>query len=86
MEIGFCLIPIEDNNNENEQSTLWLSALEFMVSLSEARLNMVRMVSRWTEAIVRACLEGMSKLDEDEMNGLEAWLGEDVKFSPFASI
>jgi len=47
---------------------------------------MVRMVSGRTEVRVRACLEGMGELDEDQTDGLEAWLGEDVKFPPFTSI
>ena len=41
---------------------------------------MVRKVPGWTEVIVRACLEGMGELDEDETNGLEEWLREDVIF------
>jgi hypothetical protein len=57
-----------------------LSALEFMISLSEAVPNMVRKVPGWTDIIVRACLEGMGEFDEDEteMSGLEIWLREDV--------
>jgi len=72
--------PIEDEDDKDERSTLRLSALEFMVSLSEARPNMVRKVPGWTEVIVRACLEGMGELDEDETSGLEAWLREDVNY------
>ena len=53
-----------------------LSALEFMISLSEAASNMVRKVPGWTDIIVRACLEGMGEFDEDEteLSGLENWL------------
>jgi len=32
---------------------------------------MVRKVSGWTEIIVRACLQGMGKFDEEETSGLE---------------
>lgn len=74
---------IEDNEKDDERderSTLRLSALEFMISLSEAGPNMVRKVPGWTDIIVRACLEGMGEFDEDEteMSGLEIWLREDV--------
>jgi len=61
----------------DERSTLRLSALEFMISLSESRPNMVKKVPGWTEIIVRACLEGMGEL-EDEDEGLDGWLKEDV--------
>ena len=76
---------IEDNDKDDERderSTLRLSALEFMISLSEAGPNMVRKVPGWTDIIVRACLEGMGEFDEDEteMSGLEIWLREDVSF------
>lgn len=37
---------------------------------------MVRKVSGWTEIIVRACLEGMGDIDEEE--SLDVWLKEDV--------
>ena len=70
----------EKDNERDERSTLRLSALEFMISLSEARPNMVRKVPGWTDIIVRACLEGMGEFDEDEteISGLEIWLREDV--------
>ncbi|PPQ74728.1 hypothetical protein CVT26_005110 [Gymnopilus dilepis] len=69
----------EDDEEKDERSTMRLSALEFMISLSEARPNMVRKVPGWVEVMVRACLEGMGELDEDEGAGpgLEAWLNED---------
>ncbi|PPR07809.1 hypothetical protein CVT24_002881 [Panaeolus cyanescens] len=63
----------EDDTEADERSTLRLSALEFMVSLSEARPAMVKKMTGWTEVIVRACLEGMGE-GEDEV---EAWLAED---------
>ena len=70
----------EKDDERDERSTLRLSALEFMISLSEAGPNMVRKVPGWTDIIVRACLEGMGEFDEDEteMSGLETWLREDV--------
>ena len=72
----------EKDDERDERSTLRLSALEFMISLSEAKPNMVRKVPGWTDIIVRACLEGMGEFDEDEteMSGLESWLREDVSF------
>ena len=84
---GFCLIPHRRRRQQiRAVDPLVERSLEFMVSHSEARLNMVRMVSGRTEVRVRACLEGMGELDEDQTDGLEAWLGEDVKFPPFTSI
>ncbi|PPR02026.1 hypothetical protein CVT26_008720 [Gymnopilus dilepis] len=72
----------EDDKEKDERSTLRFGALEFMISLSEARPNMVRKVPGWVEVMVRACLEGMGELDEDEGAGpgLDAWLNEDVTF------
>jgi importin-5 len=69
---------VDDSTTSDERSTLRLSALEFMISVSEARPHMVRKVPGWTEIIVRACLEGMGELDEEEGGGLEGWLKEDV--------
>jgi len=71
-------IASQDQHEANdERSTLRLSALEFMVSLTEARPNMVRKLTGWTEIIVRACLEGMGEFEEDD--NLDAWLREDVR-------
>lgn len=69
--------PLQDASDEtDERSALRLSALEFMISLTEARPNMIKKVSGWTEITVRACLEGMGEFDEDD--SLDAWLREDV--------
>ena len=65
------------DEGDDEKSTLRLSALEFMVSLSEAKASMVKKVHGWTDVIVRACLEGMGELDDD---ALDVWLREDVSF------
>ncbi|KAF8735083.1 hypothetical protein AX14_002755 [Amanita brunnescens Koide BX004] len=62
------------DEEDDEKSTLRLSALEFMVSLSEAKASMVKKVHGWADVIVRACLEGMGELDDD---ALDAWLRED---------
>lgn len=61
----------EDDEREDARK----AALEFVVSLSEARPGMVRKVEDWSGAIVRGCLEGMGELDDDET---EAWLEADV--------
>ncbi|KAJ7594828.1 armadillo-type protein [Mycena floridula] len=69
----------EDGDGE-EQSTLRLTALEFMLSLSEARPSMVKRVDGWVSVVVRACLEGMSEIDdgnESEETALKEWLDED---------
>ena len=68
----------EKDDERDKRSTLRLSALEFMISLSEARPNMVWKVRGWTDIIVHACLEGMGEFDGEEISDLESWLGEDV--------
>ncbi|KAH7883434.1 ARM repeat-containing protein [Phlebopus sp. FC_14] len=59
---------------DDEKEQVRRAALEFMVSLSEAKPSMVKRTDGWTLAIVRACLEGMGELPED---GLEVWLDAD---------
>ncbi|KAF5376326.1 hypothetical protein D9615_008446 [Tricholomella constricta] len=59
------------------RQTLRLSALEFMISLSEAKAGMVRKQPGWTEIVVRACLEAMGEFDEEAEGGLEGWLSDD---------
>ncbi|KAF7316133.1 hypothetical protein MIND_00131400 [Mycena indigotica] len=62
----------------DERQTMRLAALEFMVSLSEAKASMVRRIDGWVPIIVRACLEGMGEFEEDQDGeGLRAWLDED---------
>ncbi|KAJ7061031.1 armadillo-type protein [Mycena amicta] len=62
----------------DERQTMRLAALEFMVSLSEARASMVRRVDGWVPIIVRACLEGMGEFEEDnDGEALRSWLEED---------
>ena len=75
--------PSEDQQEDDERATLRLSALEFMISLSEAKPTMVKKVAGWVDIIVRACLEGMGELDEDDSGGLDGWLAEDVHLPPF---
>ncbi|KAG5635297.1 hypothetical protein H0H81_011779 [Sphagnurus paluster] len=67
----------DTDDADDLRQTLRLSALEFMISLSEARPAMVRKQPGWTEVIVRACLEAMGEFDEDADGGLEAWLADD---------
>jgi hypothetical protein len=62
----------EDEEREDARK----AALEFVISLSEARPGMVRKVEGWCGAIVRGCLEGMGELDEEET---ETWLDADVR-------
>ncbi|KAK7012698.1 armadillo-type protein [Favolaschia claudopus] len=60
----------------DERQTLRLAALEFMVSLSEARASMVKRVDGWVGIMVRACLEGMGEFEEGD--GLDGgWADED---------
>jgi hypothetical protein len=69
--------PAERDLDADERQTLRLAALEFMVSLSEARAGMVKRVDGWVGIMVRACLEGMGEFEEGD--GLEGWLEEDVR-------
>ncbi|KAJ7778194.1 armadillo-type protein [Mycena metata] len=61
--------PVERDLDADERQTLRLAALEFMVSLSEARASMVKRIEGWVGVMVRACLEGMGEFDEGD--GLE---------------
>lgn len=65
----------DEHDGDEEEQEVRKAALEFMVSLSEAKPNMVRRVDGWAAAIVRGCLEGMSEIPEDET---EIWLEADV--------
>ncbi|OBZ65152.1 Importin subunit beta-3 [Grifola frondosa] len=67
---------IEANAEEEEVRR---AALEFMVSLSEARPSALRYVDGWTAAVVRGCLEGMGEIPEDET---EIWLEADPAEDP----
>ncbi|KAJ7108609.1 armadillo-type protein [Mycena epipterygia] len=67
--------PAERDLDADERQTLRLAALEFMVSLSEARAGMVKRVDGWVGVMVRACLEGMGEFEEGD--GLDGWLEED---------
>ena len=61
-----------------EKEDVRKAALEFMISLSEARPSMVRKAPGWVAAIVRGCLEGMGEFEDDPQN-LELWLDADVR-------
>jgi hypothetical protein len=62
---------------ETEKEEVRRAALEFMISLSEAKPSMVRKVPGWVGATVRGCLEGMGEF-EDETQSLQLWLEADV--------
>ena len=64
------------DDDDEETNEVRKAALEFMVSVSEARPNMVRRVDGWTAAVVRGCLEGMGEIPEEDM---EIWLEADVR-------
>jgi hypothetical protein len=64
---------VEERDEEMEE--VRKAALEFMVSLSEAKPAMVKRVDGWIPAVVKGCLEGMSDLDEDST---EVWLESEV--------
>ena len=51
--------------DDEEAEEVRKAALEFMISLSEARPMMVKRVDGWTQILVRACLEGMGEIEDD---------------------
>jgi len=57
-------------------SSMRHAAVEFMISLSEARPAMVRNNVAWVTIIVNACLDGMSEFDDDQ--DINVWLKDDV--------
>lgn len=67
--------PATGDLDDEEAEEVRKAALEFMISLSEARPLMVKRVDGWTSAIVRGCLAGMGEIPEDET---ETWLEADV--------
>lgn len=71
----------EDAGIDEEKEEVRKAALEFMVSLSEAKPRMVKKVEGWTAAIVRSCLEGMGELGDES---LDTWLEADVGFVSFS--
>ncbi|KAJ3859024.1 armadillo-type protein [Lentinula novae-zelandiae] len=84
--------PVTETEDEEEGQSLRLSALEFMLSLCEARPSMfkksVNVGQGWIAVMVRACLEGMAELDEESPygtpGGLSRWLAEDPTTSSAA--
>jgi hypothetical protein len=69
--------PGSSNTGPDEQlkEDLTKTALEFMITLCEAKPVMVKKVDGWAGAIVKGCLEGMCELEDDD---LELWLQSDV--------
>ncbi|KAG1888483.1 armadillo-type protein, partial [Suillus fuscotomentosus] len=67
-----------DGNDEvtedKEKELVRKAALEFMVSLTEAKPALAKHSQGWTVAMVRASLEGMGELPEDT---LDSWLKAD---------
>ncbi|THH09772.1 hypothetical protein EW145_g1787 [Phellinidium pouzarii] len=66
----------DDEGNERRHS-----ALELMVTLSEARPSLVRRVDGWLHSLVRACLDGVAELSDDDAS-LQAWLDADPADDP----
>ncbi|KAL1730373.1 armadillo-type protein [Schizophyllum commune] len=82
--------PNGDDEDEEERRKLRSAALEFMLSLTEAKPSMFKPPENstvapssgyqpqndaWVAILVRACLEGMAELSDDDT---EHWLQEDV--------
>lgn len=74
--------PDSSSTEDDERTSLRLSALEFMVSLSEARPSMIKKINGWVQSLVRACLEGMGEHEDDCGIETQAWLKEDVSPHP----
>lgn len=53
------------------------AALEFLVSLSEARPVMVRECPGWVNGVVRCCLEGMSEIRDEGGEATQRWADTD---------
>lgn len=68
----------ENAPEDEETAKVRETALEFMVTLSEARPSMVKRTDGWAAALVRGCLEGMGQIPEGEV---EIWLESDVSSS-----
>ena len=64
------------DTDADAMSSMRLAAVEFMVSLSEARPAMVRNNVAWVNIVVTACLDGMSEFDDDQ--DINVWLNDDV--------
>ena len=70
-----------DDEDDDEREETRRAALELMVSLSEARPSLARRIDGWLPALVRACLEGIAELPDDEET-LAAWLDADPSDDP----
>ncbi|KZT00064.1 ARM repeat-containing protein [Laetiporus sulphureus 93-53] len=70
---------VEEHESDHEEEEVRKAALEFMVSLTEARPSMVKRVDGWTAVMVRGCLEGMGEIPEDET---DIWLEADPLEDP----
>lgn len=66
----------DEVTEDEEKESVRKAALEFMVSLTEAKPTLAKRSEGWTAAMVRASLEGMGELPEDT---LDSWLETDVR-------
>ena len=71
------------NPEDEEADEVRKGALEFMVTLSEAKPSMVRHVDGWVAAVIRGCLEGMGEIPEEDT---DLWLEADVSRTPLYRI
>ncbi|KAJ8091013.1 importin subunit beta-3 [Marasmius tenuissimus] len=91
---------IEEDDEVEERAKLRLTALEFMISLCEARPSMFRRsnsvnspqspedstsLTSWVGVVVRGCLEGMSEIDEDSPYGVDGGLERWLADDPASS-
>jgi hypothetical protein len=66
---------------EEEKEEVRKAALEFMLSLSEAKPSMVRKQDGWVPVVVRGCLEGMGEFPDDQAS-VDSWLEADARSCP----
>lgn len=71
----------DDDDDDDEREETRRAALELMVSLSESRPSLVKRIEGWLPSLIRACLEGIAELPDDEVS-LQAWLDADPTDDP----
>jgi importin-5 len=85
---SFTIQPTADNSqsptgDDTDDRVRRKAALKFLISLSGAKLEMVRKLDGWAAAILRSYLNGMGELGNDNVN---VWLEADVRPVEFSVI
>lgn len=69
--------PYVPTPEDEARDSMRRAALEFLVSLSEARPTMVRECQGWVNGVVRCCLEGMSEVRDEGGEATVRWADTD---------